>query len=896
MALVCLGVALIVGGTTLGLFPKQSNLDQQLRKQRRDGIALTAASLLRDNSQAELQRVLQLMVDQHKDLVKIVVVEGDNYVVAEDYRVPMLREKAEQLTPLGPLHGLPSRVRLKVDDTRYGTAYFFQKYKHPQSLWSLATHPMIRLLAFFVVVGIGVYTAFGVSMMQSFEITQIVPDRVRQALDTLPDGLLVMDANERIILANQSFCNLVGMSQKSLIGVRAGSLRWLCSAATTVHDYPWVRAIREGKSNSDQLMQYEDSSGKCLVLSINSSPFKSTVSNFRGILATFRDVTETEQQHAVREQALAMMRYSRDEISSKNRELEILAKQDALTGCMNRRAFTEAFEAKWKSSRQQGKPISCLMIDNDRFKNVNDRFGHHVGDMVLRKISQVIRERFPHPAMVCRYGGEEFCICLPSTTLEEAHEKAERLRVAIDAIRFEDPNQLRVTVSIGGSETRFGASDVNELINQADKALYVAKGNGRNKVVVFGDSVFAASVDSVIIRDHPGMKAADGMDLPFQAVTGLVSALAYRDAETAAHSRRVAELCVRLASGMLDEQETHMLEIAGLLHDIGKIGVPDNVLLKPGPLTEEEWKLMRKHDRIGVDIATSTFGCEELSELIRTHRAYFEGTETSPNMPTGPDIQLAARLLKIADAYDAMTSDRAYRKARSHDEAIAELRRWAGKQFDPELVEYFAEVITESSVKSQIDSVDRLLQKVDHQITDMERALEAQDVNGLQSIAAKVAAVAKHYQVDAVVDACEQIEAAASNEDVQWANVLRDTNRLLNICKANREIKHPDDEDGAPKEEAEQKLSAGPSNKEQSADPTESSDQPPAEPVASVAAENTSEPDPAPSSEPPAAEQQPAATQAAVGVAEPSTDDQAAQTAVDADGPAGLSEPKSTDS
>lgn len=784
VALVCLGATLIIGGISLGLIPDETEFAKQARRQRREGIALTAASLMRDQQQEELQRVLQLVVDQYDDLAKIEVAGGDDLLVVEDSRLFTDRPNRP-----ARLHDLPRRLPLVINGTNYGTIYFYRRYSPPPTWRTWSKLPMMRLLAFFVIAGIGVYTVFGIRMMQSFEITQIVPDRVRQALDTLPDGLLVMDAQERIILANQSFSRTVGIDQQSLIGIRAGSLPWVCSAATTVHDFPWVRAIRESKAQTDQLMRYELKNGKCLVFSINSSPFKSPKSTFRGVLATFRDVTETEQQHAVREQALAMMRYSRDEISSKNRELEILARQDALTGCMNRRSFTEALESKWKKATKEGKPISCLMVDNDRFKNINDRFGHHVGDKVLRRISQVLKDTFPHPAMVCRYGGEEFCVCLPNTTLEEAHGKAEVARAAVEAMRFEDPEQLRVTVSIGGSESRFGASDANELINQADKALYVAKGNGRNKVVVFGDSMFAASVDSVIIRDHPGMTAADGTDLPFQAVTALVSALAYRDSETAAHSRRVAELCVRLASGMLDERETHMLEIAGLLHDIGKIGVPDNVLLKPGPLSDEEWNMMRKHDRIGVDIATSTFNCEELSELIRTHHAFFGGSEANPNLPTGPDIQLAARLLSIADAYDAMTSDRVYRKARSHEEAIEELRRWAGTQFDPELVEYFAEVITDTAPKSDMDPVNRLLKKVDTQINDLEQALESQDIDGLQSIAAKIAAIAKHYHVDAVVNACEKIEAAASTEDAQWANVLRDANRLLNICRASRQIR-----------------------------------------------------------------------------------------------------------
>ena len=408
------------------------------------------------------------------------------------------------------------------------------------------------------------------------------------------------------------------------------------------------------------------------------------------------------------------------------------------------------------------------------------------------RVSQVLTNSFHPPAMVCRYGGEEFCVILPGMTLEHARHQAETARTNIERLRMDDPKELRLTVSIGVSESQLGADEPQEMINQADKCLYVAKGNGRNQVVTFSDSINEMPVEQTAScrqTDAARAKAtpAETTGLPFQAVTALVSALAFRDTETAEHSRRVADLCVRLGSGFLDQRSTYILEIAALLHDIGKIGVPDNVLLKPGKLTDEEWKLMRRHDRIGVEIASSTFNCEELSEIIRTHHAFYGGQGRDPHLPIGKEIPVAARLLTIADSYDSMVSDRIYRKGRSHEEAIEELRRCGGIQFDPVLVEHFAATITDRYIVNH--DVSRAIPKqtamqIGLQIERLADALDSRDVDGLQTLASRLGAMARHHRIESIAIVAEKIEADAAQENMQWINLLRDTQMLLNLCRA----------------------------------------------------------------------------------------------------------------
>lgn len=344
----------------------------------------------------------------------------------------------------------------------------------------------LRLLAFYVVAGIAVYWVFLWGVVRGFEFTQVVPDRIRESLDSLAEGLLIMDEVDRIVLANDSFSRMVGLSRSALIGRRAGSLDWICSPGAGSEDFPWHRAIHYGQPQVEQLMRYRLPDGSLRFFSINASVVRREDGKSGGALATFRDVTRSEEHRAQREQMLAMLRSSRDEISTQNQELQILAFQDALTGCLNRRAMGETLGKFWQQSLDESRPISCLMIDNDHFKSVNDNFGHPIGDDVLQSVAEILNGKFSPPALVCRYGGEEFCVMLPDTKLEDAAAMAESIRSAIEDVRIEAAEDLKLTASIGVSETRFGARTPAELIAQADESLYVAKDSGRNRVVTFG--------------------------------------------------------------------------------------------------------------------------------------------------------------------------------------------------------------------------------------------------------------------------------------------------------------------------------------------------------------------------------------------------------------------------
>lgn len=795
ITLVCVGVSLILGAHWIGLVPNDAEIRSDGRRHFCETVAINSAAHIRKQQWLDLEATLQTIVDRHEGLLSIGVRSdlGPLRIDTGHHAEMWEREESDG----SEVHAMHVPVTLNRRD--WGDVEFCFRGGQASFLGRLMDHPMTRLTCFFIVAGLFSYSLLMARVMGVFSTTQVVPDRVRQALDTLAEGLLVLDERERIVLANRAFAETLCLDAGELVDTRADALHWLSDSADPTPEYPWSCSIHDAETRLGNMLRYRLADGSERVFSVNAAPIGGE-GEPRGALVTFRDVTHVEAHRAELEKMLSMLRSSRDEVRRKNRELEILATQDALTGCLNRRAFFERFETLWNEAKKQDMPLACLMIDNDHFKSVNDTYGHHIGDEVLRRVARVIRDLHQDNRLVCRYGGEEFCVVLPKCDLDAAVMEAEKTREAIGEIWLEEVPELRLSASLGVSELCFDAPTPQELIIQADACLYVAKRGGRNQVVAYQpgfeelDPAEEAESDKAEEESHVA-------DIPFQAVTALVSALAYRDADTAEHSRRVADLCVQAAAGLLDQRQTYLLEIAGLLHDIGKIGVPDHILLNPGKLTEEQWQLMRRHDRIGVEIIAGTFNCPELSEIIRTHHAFFDGSK-GDHLPRGTAIPLLARLLTIADSYDAMVSDRVYRPGRTRQEAIAELRRCAGTQFDPELVEHFVGIVSEMRPSRDVDAPavpKRTALQIGLQIERLADAIDGQDTQSLKTLASRLGLVARRYQIAPIIDAAAEIEKHADAEETQWMVLLRQTQHLMELCRAtqNAYLKDSAEENGA---------------------------------------------------------------------------------------------------
>lgn len=366
------------------------------------------------------------------------------------------------------------------------------------------------------------------------------------------------------------------------------------------------------------------------------------------------------------------------------------ANSDGLTGLYNHRYFHERLGQELKRSIRYGHPLSLLMIDLDGFKAINDRLGHPAGDTILRNVSKVISANIRETDIATRYGGDEFAIILPETELPEATAMAERIREIVDENQSaetdgKDPlavqNQWKVTLSIGAAECPRHARHRDSLVAAADIAMYHAKHISQNRVYSY-DDVPGAGGTMDPCRIHAFLQSAS-----VSTIAALAEAVDVKDHYTHGHSESVAKYAVAAADQLrLSAEEKFNVRIAALLHDIGKIGMPDAILTNPGELSTEQRDIVRSHPSVGEKIVRQVPQLQRILPGILYHHERYDG-KGYPSGLSGEKIPLIARIVCVADAFDAMTSNRPYREALSMQQAIAELRAGAGPQFDPKVVE-----------------------------------------------------------------------------------------------------------------------------------------------------------------------------------------------------------------
>jgi diguanylate cyclase (GGDEF)-like protein len=368
---------------------------------------------------------------------------------------------------------------------------------------------------------------------------------------------------------------------------------------------------------------------------------------------------------------------------------------DRLTGVANRQSLLAALFAEVERAARYERPLSVAFVDIDHFKAVNDTYGHAVGDVVLRGVAQGISDNLRASDMIGRYGGEEFMLILTETSVEEGAVLTEKLRTLVQRQRFmiDGGADIAVTISIGiagGSGTNLR---MDTLVRDADAAMYSAKALGRNQTYVFAEPDDDARVPRAPISAAGRARAVEIGRLARDAATAaLASVLDPLPHYRGQPSALIASIVVSLARQLqLPDAEIDRLRVAALLHDVGKVAVPEDILEKPATLTSNEWRTVVQHPRIGQVILEQAAALKDAVPIILHHHERYAG-HGYPYGLRAHEIPLGARIVAIADAYDAMTNDRPYKRAVSHEQAIAELRRHAGTQFDPELVELFCDL------------------------------------------------------------------------------------------------------------------------------------------------------------------------------------------------------------
>jgi diguanylate cyclase (GGDEF)-like protein/PAS domain S-box-containing protein/putative nucleotidyltransferase with HDIG domain len=490
--------------------------------------------------------------------------------------------------------------------------------------------------------------------------TTVSRDYVDGILATMNDALIVLNPGGAIRMINRAASDLLGYREEDLIGRSASVLQPDFSGQ-----------VREGKYES----RLRSAQGREVPVLLSCSMMRDQAGEPVRIVWTACDITDRKDAE---------------------RKLAELATTDALTGLVNRRRFGEVLEAETERSRRYGTSLALLMIDIDQFKSINDTLGHECGDNALVEAAKVLRSECRSSDVAARYAGDEFMVLLPNTTAEQAVVVAERIRLHAAQCNASDGRRtMNVGLSVGAAAIGLGSDLAPEqLLAAVDEALYAAKDAGRGCTRTWTPNAARQPADSAVngaavkvLERRVGKLSARSKDALLEELQGLVQALDARDSYTRCHSENVTLYATAVARtmGMADD-EVEVIRRAGMMHDIGKIGVPDAILLNTGPLSDPDRHVMQQHPLIGVRILGQMHGLEREIAIVRHHHARWDGGGY-PDGVSGTAIPLGARVLAVADSFDAITSDRVYRKGVSQTEAVQRLVSESGKQFDPVVVD-----------------------------------------------------------------------------------------------------------------------------------------------------------------------------------------------------------------
>ncbi|MFC2007875.1 diguanylate cyclase [Chloroflexota bacterium] len=375
------------------------------------------------------------------------------------------------------------------------------------------------------------------------------------------------------------------------------------------------------------------------------------------------------------------------------------ANTDELTGLFNHRYFHQRLSEEIARSSRFGDVFSLVFLDLDLFKTYNDVSGHPSGDKILKIIGQHIQESVKETDVCFRYGGDEFAIILPGVQADDGRRLAERIRKGVEA-RMDLPG-VPLTCSIGLASWPNDGVMREEIIRAADAALYYAKQTGKNRTCMASEVVLSEA-----LRVESGLNQTSSK-VVLSTIYALAATVDAKDHSTYGHSKKVSEYAMDIAEALDYSREgIDRIRAAALLHDIGKIGISDRLLKKSGALTPDEWKLVHTHPDLGVAIIKHIDSLSDCLDAVQYHHEHFDGNGYPAGLK-GDNIPLDARIMAIADAYDAMTSPRAYRKIMTKEQALDELQRRAGMQFDPVIVDVFIRLNKEPSKASLESNLNR---------------------------------------------------------------------------------------------------------------------------------------------------------------------------------------------
>ncbi|NNF16904.1 MAG: EAL domain-containing protein [Gammaproteobacteria bacterium] len=479
--LVMLTVSTMLFGQLLGVVPDTRSAELESRKVIAESLGVQVSSAIAVNDPEAATRTLRSVVSRNNSVISVGVRTAANELVAqagnhaETWKVN-LNDKSTATHVIVPLFkGKQRWGALEVHFGRLGTTGD-----------RLFKGSFLSMLLFLGVFGFIAYQIFLRRALRELNPDAVIPARVRTALDTLAEGVLIVDAKEQIVFANQAFVAKTDLGHEELLGKPVNQLNWEIPDDI---ELPWVSLLRGDDANGSIELSLVTPVGNRYNLVVNASPISGGPGQpVRGVMATFDDITELEKANDELRHALTRLESNEKEIRRQNRELQVLATRDPLTGCLNRRSFFKGFDTLIADAKDNGTPLSCIMVDIDFFKKINDKFGHGVGDKVIRLMAEILLDSASPDDLVGRYGGEEFCVVLPGSDAEAAAVHAEKIRSTLLTGRCTPVAEMDlVTASFGVAQMGQEKIDATVLVDQADSALYTAKENGRNRVEVLNN-------------------------------------------------------------------------------------------------------------------------------------------------------------------------------------------------------------------------------------------------------------------------------------------------------------------------------------------------------------------------------------------------------------------------
>lgn len=511
--LVMLTVAMLFTSEFLGLLPDTKSAELQSRRVIIESLAVQLSTDLTDQQLHGVKDALRSVVERNTNILSggIRTHAGGLLVEFGGHKKHWTLQPQDKSTPT------QIQVSIFNDQKRWGTVEL--RFTEINGLGSLPSFngSFLTVVLFMAVVGFLVYMMFLKRTMRELDPDAVMPERVRKALDTLAEGLIIVDRDGHIVFSNSAFARRIGQTPKQLSGKKSTEFDWkMDSGDSYCEELPWLCVLEEKVISKNVVIKLETEHKDNYTFTVNCSPITGSEKKIRGVLVTFDDITEIEIKNEELRRTLDKLEQSQRDVTRQNQELQVLATRDPLTNTLNRRSFFQGFETLFTEARAEGDELSFIMVDIDCFKSVNDKYGHAVGDKVIKLLANILTEYSRPNDLVGRFGGEEFCVVLPEAGIDVGASIADRMRLAIqEGYGAKFTNALRITSSFGVSTLTNGIRSSSELVDQADKALYVAKESGRNRVICWSSAMEEEDREemSKLSSDEQAMESVEGRSI-----------------------------------------------------------------------------------------------------------------------------------------------------------------------------------------------------------------------------------------------------------------------------------------------------------------------------------------------------------------------------------------------